>query len=530
MLAAVAMADYLSSTEKNDRAEAELSEMNRRLSFGMWVAIAREVSRAIGQRSAEPFVPELLDFFFGSEPSGRDALDRIVELRNGVLHHGTKAETIVGEVDREVRTLLAAIAFLTRRPLLRAVGQRTRRDGSLELEVEDLHGSAVESERRSLVVFRPPPSDVVFLATQDFSRRLLLDPFIAVRRCECGVPHAFVIASVRKDGRIEYLDQASGHRHVEKPEGPNGAAAFADLLAAREDLYLSEELGSELAEAERWWAGDAPVARGDVLGRYVLEEEIGSGSMGIVFRARHPELGSPRAVKVLKPELVESDRSLMRRLHQEARIMEQLSSHPGIARVFDYGTMDDESTCFLVMELLEGGSLSDRLMRSPPPQLDEVRATWGALADALAHVHAHGIVHRDLKPSNVLFDRDGRPKIADFGVARQLEASRTATLGFEGAPLYAAPEQMARAGIDQRTDAYALGLLVFDLLRGRPAFLDAQRRALQVRRALGAIQNGEVPAELGHHDDLEGLHALLARAAALTAAEPEDRSPQLGPS
>jgi serine/threonine-protein kinase len=338
-----------------------------------------------------------------------------------------------------------------------------------------------------------------------------------------------VIASVRKDGRIEYLDQASGHRHLEQAEGPEGATAFFELMAAREQLHLAGELGTDLREAERWWAGDAPVGRGDVLGRYVLEEEIGRGSMGIVFRARHPELGSPRAVKVLRPELVESDRSLMRRLHQEARIMEQLGSHAGIARVFDYGTMDDESTCFLVMELLEGGSLSDRLLRSPPPPLDEVLATWTALADALAYVHGHGIVHRDLKPSNVLFDREGRPKIADFGVARQLEATRTATLGFEGAPLYAAPEQMAKAEIDQRTDAYALGLLVYDLLRGRPAVLDAQRRALALRRAMHALAGNETPEELKHHHDAERLRAMLARAAALTAAEPEERSSQLGP-
>lgn len=528
-LAVIAVSDYLSTGERTDRMEAELALFNRRLSFGMWIAVAREATRAVSGRAEAAFIPELVELFHGPDTDVRAALDRIIELRNGVLHRGTKPEAIVSDVDQDLRTVLHGLSFLSGRPLLRAIGQRTRRDGSLELEVEDLHGSALEPERRSLRVRKPPPTELVFLSDQDFSSRLLLDPLCVVRRCECGAAHFFIAASAKKDGRVEYVDASSGHRLIAAPEGADGESTFEEILADREALCLTGRLECDLSEAARWWAGDAPVGHGDVLGRYVLEEEIGRGSMGIVFRARHPELGAHRAVKVLKPELVESDRSLMRRLHQEARMMEQLSTHGGIARVFDYGTTTDEATCYLVMELLEGGNLADRLQRSPPPGLDEVEATWTALADALSFVHDHGIVHRDLKPSNVLFDREGRVKIADFGVARQLDAGRTATIGFEGAPLYAAPEQMARQAIDQRTDAYALGLVVFDLLLGRTPTLDGQRRAHQIRQALDAITAGGCPEALAHHEDRTRLGALLARSAALTALEPSERPANLGP-
>jgi len=197
----------------------------------------------------------------------------------------------------------------------------------------------------------------------------------------------------------------------------------------------------------------------------VLEEEIGRGGMGRVFRARHVRLNRAVAVKFLPPELRE-DASFEARFVREARAL-ALLSHPRIVSVHDSGiTADGDS--YLVMELVAGGSLATRL---PLPEVDAL-AVMSEICDALAFAHQKRIVHRDLKPSNVLFDEDGRVKLADFGLARFIAAvtepdTVTAPVEVLGTPGYLAPEARAGAPPDVRMDVFSAGVLLCVMLSGR---------------------------------------------------------------
>ena len=214
-----------------------------------------------------------------------------------------------------------------------------------------------------------------------------------------------------------------------------------------------------------------PAATGDLpaIPGYQVLREIGRGGMGIVYEAIDLSLARPVAVKV-----VDVDRSagaeLARRLRREAQVLASLR-HPQIVQVFDVGQHDGRP--FLVMELLEGGSLQTRLDRGPLASRDGA-ALCRQLAAALDRAHAQRIVHRDLKPANILFADDGTAKIADFGLARRLEqdSQLTRTGEIVGTPSYMAPEQAfgdsGTAG--PATDVYALGALLYAMLTGKPPF------------------------------------------------------------
>jgi len=203
-----------------------------------------------------------------------------------------------------------------------------------------------------------------------------------------------------------------------------------------------------------------------------LEEEIGRGGMGRVFRARHVRLDRPVAVKFLPPELA-ADPAFEARLAREARALARLA-HPNIVAVHDFGTTEAGAS-FLVMELVPGGTLAARLPLAP------VRAVEAALdvCEGLAYAHDKGLVHRDIKPENVLFDAGGRAKIADFGIARLLEPDAPAGQALTrpslvlGTPGYMAPEARAGAPPDPRMDVYAVGALVHQMITGRLPGQDA---------------------------------------------------------
>jgi serine/threonine-protein kinase len=197
-----------------------------------------------------------------------------------------------------------------------------------------------------------------------------------------------------------------------------------------------------------------------------LEEEIGRGAMGRVFRARHLRLDRAVAVKFLPPELA-ADPAFEARFAREARAMARLA-HPNIVAVHDFGTTEAGAS-FLVMELVPGGTLAARIPLSPE------RAVEAALdvCDGLAYAHEKGLVHRDIKPENVLFDARGRAKIGDFGIARLLDPDAPAGPPLTrpslvlGTPGYMAPEARAGAPPDPRMDVYAVGALVHEMVTGR---------------------------------------------------------------
>jgi serine/threonine protein kinase/tetratricopeptide (TPR) repeat protein len=217
---------------------------------------------------------------------------------------------------------------------------------------------------------------------------------------------------------------------------------------------------------------------GTTLGRYRLVDRLGAGGMGEVWRAHDANLDREVAIKVLAPGTA-SDATTTERFRREALALSRLS-HPGVATVYDFDAQD--GTAFLVMELVGGGSLDDRLATGPLPIAD-VAQIGAAIADAIAEAHQCGILHRDLKPANIVLTPAGLPKILDFGIARLIggsgdAAKLTQTGMLVGSLPYMAPEQLTGDADDSRTDIYALGVMLFEMTTGRRPFLKERPEAL----------------------------------------------------
>ncbi|HEV3456407.1 MAG TPA: protein kinase [Thermoanaerobaculia bacterium] len=218
---------------------------------------------------------------------------------------------------------------------------------------------------------------------------------------------------------------------------------------------------------------EASLAPGSCLGPYQVVELLGAGGMGEVYRARDPRLRREVAVKVLSRHCL-ADQERLRRFEHEARAAGALN-HPNILAVFDIGAQD--GVPYVVTELLEGETLKERMHRGPLP-LRECLGAARQLAAGLATAHDKGIVHRDLKPANLFLTRDGRMKILDFGLAKQLAAGEDSTLG-TGATLpgtvlgtvgYMSPEQVQGRDVDHRSDLFSFGAVVYEMLAGSRAF------------------------------------------------------------
>jgi len=196
-----------------------------------------------------------------------------------------------------------------------------------------------------------------------------------------------------------------------------------------------------------------------------IMELLGAGGMGVVYKARQPGLDRHVALKVLSPKLT-SDPEFVARFNREAKAMAALN-HPGIVQVFDYGR--DGDLCYLVMEFVDGQSLRD-LMKSTRLPPEEALKVVPKICEALGYAHSKGVIHRDIKPENILVDRDGRVKIADFGLARILSgegvASVTVSRVVMGTPGYMAPEQYQGMKVDHRADIYSLGAVFYEMLTG----------------------------------------------------------------
>jgi hypothetical protein len=198
-------------------------------------------------------------------------------------------------------------------------------------------------------------------------------------------------------------------------------------------------------------------------GRYELADRLGGGGMADVFRAHDRTLDRDVAVKLMRPAFA-TDPEFVERFHREAEALGVID-HPNIVRVLDYGAGADGP--FIVMELVGGGTLWD-IMRARG-RVDQYVAAQiaAAIADGLEAAHVRGVLHRDLKPDNVLLDGEGRPKIADFGIARLAAATAITRTGeLLGTPQYLAPEQMSGDMVDERADVYALGVILYEMLTG----------------------------------------------------------------
>jgi serine/threonine protein kinase len=199
--------------------------------------------------------------------------------------------------------------------------------------------------------------------------------------------------------------------------------------------------------------------------RYSIGERIGEGAAAVVYRAWDRELGRPVALKILR-ETAAVHRSLRARFHREAKIAAGLS-HPNVVSIYDVG--ESEGRPFLVMELVEGGSFAERIA-DPELPLDRKCRLLEKAARGVAWAHAKGIVHRDLKPANILVDRSEEPKVGDFGLSLEAEMeSRLTQTGVPlGTPAYMSPEQVrGESDLSSRTDVYALGAILYEILTGR---------------------------------------------------------------
>ena len=274
-----------------------------------------------------------------------------------------------------------------------------------------------------------------------------------------------------------------------------------------------------------------PLQPGGRLSAYEVLGLIGSGGMGKVYRARDSKLNRDIALKVL-PEEFALDTDRLARFKREAQVLASLN-HPNIAAI--YGLEDADGIRALVLELVEGPTLADRIAQGPVP-LDEALPIARQVADALEAAHEHGIVHRDLKPANIKLRPDGTVKVLDFGLAKALDSSPSATdvsqlptitspamthMGvILGTAAYMSPEQAKGRAVDKRADIWAFGCVLYEMLTGRRTFEGAD-----VSEVLAGVIKSEpdwsgLPADTPTH-----IRTLLRRC---LQKDPQRRLPHIG--
>ena len=243
------------------------------------------------------------------------------------------------------------------------------------------------------------------------------------------------------------------------------------------------------------------------LGPYSVVERIGRGGMATVYKAYHAALDRYVAIKVL-PEFFAEDEEYRERFHQEAMSVARLR-HPNILSVYDFG--HERGIAYLVLELISGGTLADRL--GTRIDIHDTVAMLKPIADALDHAHRNGVLHRDIKPSNILLHRDGTPVLADFGLAKLAASVRRLTASgiVMGTPEYMSPEQAAGDPIGPPSDLYAFAIVAYEMLTGRVPFeADTPAAVLlsHLNKAMPAMH--ELRGELSRHAE-DALRRALAK-------------------
>jgi serine/threonine protein kinase len=254
--------------------------------------------------------------------------------------------------------------------------------------------------------------------------------------------------------------------------------------------------------------------------RYTVQRALGGGGMAQVFLARHTELGMPRAIKVLHRHLAR-DPEMRTRFRREAEAAARLE-HPHVCPIVDYGSAGDVE--FLVMPFLPGGSLADAMAgkRALTPERAAAVAVQAALG--LDYAHRRGIVHRDVKPDNVLFDTEGHAVVTDFGIASsRFHARLTATGRAMGTPHYMSPEQAMGRLLDGRSDVYALGVLLYEMLAGDPPFDGPDSYSVGYKH----VHEAPIPIEVAAPGVPPSLAAVVMRCLAKNAGERYQRASDL---
>lgn len=235
------------------------------------------------------------------------------------------------------------------------------------------------------------------------------------------------------------------------------------------------------------------------IGKYQIQDVLGQGGMGIVYRAFDPAIQRPVAIKTItKSALDPADlHYVLTRFRHEAQAVGRLT-HPRIAAIYDYG--EDEDLAYIVMELVNGKSLFHHLQNDARFGVKEIGELVRQLLDGLGYAHALGVVHRDIKPSNILINDDGRLKLTDFGIARIDSSTLTQVGEIMGSPGYMSPEQFLGTDIDARGDVYSVGVIAYELLAARRPFIgnnaEVMRQALNERAANPSDFNPKISVQL----------------------------------
>ncbi|MCS6915870.1 MAG: serine/threonine-protein kinase [Myxococcales bacterium] len=253
-------------------------------------------------------------------------------------------------------------------------------------------------------------------------------------------------------------------------------------------------------------------------GLYRLDQRVGEGGVGTVYRAHHLLLGRDVAVKLLHPQYAQAPEPL-ERFRREALLLSNLG-HPGFVKVYDFGYSAD-GTAYLAMEFLQGETLRARLMRGPVLSVEEVMAVFRPLCEALEEAHRRDVLHRDLKPDNVMLLAGGGIKILDFGMAKLLsdQSQLTSERVVMGTPNYLAPERVrGRRDADVRSDIFSLGAILYESLSGRFAF----HGPTAVSTMHAVVRNPIPPLGLSDPELSSRLDLVVATAC---AKDPRDRYP-----
>ena len=242
---------------------------------------------------------------------------------------------------------------------------------------------------------------------------------------------------------------------------------------------LDRDLWSNAAPLEDATEVQAQLDENATLGQYRIQTLLGRGGMGEVYLAHDAKLGRDVAIKILPKDLSE-DPERLSRFRSEARALASLN-HPNVGAI--YGLDESAGVNFLILELVEGETLAERLKRTGPMPVDEVLRVMSQVADALEAAHRKGITHRDIKPANIKVTPEGRVKVLDFGLAKVLRTAetpprgRSAGVGLDtdvgrilGTPRYMSPEQARGEAVDRRTDIWAFGCVMYELVTAKPAF------------------------------------------------------------
>ena len=272
-----------------------------------------------------------------------------------------------------------------------------------------------------------------------------------------------------------------------------------EALAAfeRARTILAEELGIDPSRElrllhERILRQDADLdLQGEPLRGYRLLEQIGEGAFGVVYRAIQPKVQRDVAVKAIHPHLA-NDPEFIRRFEAEAQFIARLE-HPHVVPLYDYWR--EPGGAYLVMRFLRGGNLAEAL-DDGAFEPERAARMLDQVGGALASAHRQGVVHRDVKPSNILLDEEGNAYLADFGIAKDIAASdRTEPGAVKGSLLYLAPEQIRGEAITPRTDVYALGVVLYEVLVGEHPFAEVPDMARLRAPAARHASAGSSPAE-----------------------------------